>query len=228
MIKIKSIEDFPEFLKLTERINKLNPDINCQISIVDACYQYSDNKLKSFCGPIGWISPGLTCYPDVAHGLTIKITSDTATINQLVSADTLEFPKETKRTDEKSAFELTQGFNYNVQKMSPKIIDKKLVPRQIFKTKYYDAVLEAVRKINPDFTEEQLIDEWTDNQGYTYHNGLVVENIVQEHYVNITEENNNSSLSITLVLENIENNSKKVLDVVKYYNSIIDKKCVAD
>jgi len=221
----KSVQDIKKFQNLAKIINELNSDITFSTSIVDVCYRYSGNELKKICanGAIGWEGPGVHTYPDLAHCLDIKIIDKTDVIDQLLQCEDLGFPKETTRTDEKSLFELTQGFSHTVRKMAPTIIGSKIVPKQIIKNQYYDIVLNSIRQINPDYTEKELIGEIRDDEGCLYFNTNVVDNIIEEHEVNLVKENNNSELIISLVLDNIKGNQEKVLNIIRYYNLITNR-----
>jgi len=95
------------------------------------------------------------------------------------------------------------------------------VPKNIVKGKYYDVVLNAIRQINPNYTEEELIGECEDGDGYIRFNTNVVDNINEEHdKLNRVYGEPKYSLCINVAFVSIENNTDKILEIVNSYNKI--------
>lgn len=220
-MSVKKIVDFPEFYKLYQDIVNINDNIQYDTHVYDVCDFYSQKQLNDVRGAIGWFGTGSSGYPNKAYGMKLTLVADLDTINKLIHNENLGFPKEMKRTEEKTLMEVTQGLQYYVNKKQPKIINTHVVPKKIIKNKYFDTVFNAMKQVNPEFTEEELIGEYEDHEGYIRFNYFVVDNIIQEKKEYEYEENNLYELIIIIAYEFFESNRQKAIDIIKEYTSML-------
>jgi len=213
-----TIEEIPEFNDLFKKASLINNNINYNIGCIEPGFYYTDEELHKITekGGIGWVGSGIKKICAGAHCLELMIDTSKEIIDKLVSEHNLQ----TKRKG-RSTMSNTGGMFCSVNRQETILETKtKIIPKKIIKGKYYDIVLNAIRKTKPKYTEKELIDE-RQVDGYTIFNTNVVDDIIEEHTkTEYVYGKPKFFLRIGVVTKNIENNVDKILDIIRSYTKL--------